>query len=56
MKYENGKKDIPYIECEDYQKLIELFDDRYTIQYLYYINRTRKFHTGKKKLPKKTEV
>ena len=53
MKYENGKKDIPYIECEDYQKLIELFDDRYTIQYLYYINRTRKFHYRKKEIAKK---
>lgn len=53
MKNKSRKNDIQYIECEDYQKLIELFDDRYTIQYLYYINRTRKFHYRKKEIAKK---
>lgn len=45
--------DIKYTECEDYQKLLDFFDNKYTIQYLYYINRTKKFHYRKKEIPKK---
>lgn len=41
------------LASEDYRTLTELFNDKYTVQYLYYINRTRKFHYRKKEIEKK---
>lgn len=38
---------------EDYKTLTKLFDNKYTVEYLYYLNRTRKFHYRKKEIPKK---
>lgn len=42
------------ITDEEYKKLIELLNSKYTVDYLYYLNRTKKFHYRKKTIQKKS--
>lgn len=51
MKMQHTKQE-EYLN-KDYQEAAALFNGRYTPQYLYYLNRTRRFHYRKAEIPKK---
>lgn len=54
MKTEkNIKNGITHSANEDCEMLKDFFNNKYTVQYLYYINRTRRYHYRKKEIPKK---
>lgn len=53
MLNKNNCDSSPEIYEEDFIKLIDLFDKKYTVNYLFYLNRTKKFHYRKKTIQKK---
>lgn len=53
MTEKNINNEIQQTANGNYCMLTDFFNNKYTVQYLYYINRTRKYHYRKKEIPKK---